>query len=535
MNITTPESFADLAFPLAGIDLSRPFSDQRPREVWEGKWAASARSGVNVRGFDTAGRARGGARPGLARYPDAVVVASWVIQDLQQIVIHGSPGGDMQSSSSGRIVYLIAVSQGKVYYTTAGDDAWTEASNSSSSTPPLNFTGIVRSAPNNLKLYFADGTHWRVFDPETQTVSTWAATSGTLPVDEDDNTPRLICTWRGRTVLSGLLLDPHNWFMSKAGDPTNFNYAPSSAAPTDAVAGNNSPLGLIGDVITGLCPYSDDVLIFFGDHSVYMMRGDPMAGGSIDLISDVIGGAWGIPWCKDPYGTVYFVSNQMGIYALVPGDRPVRISQPVEQLLQDVNSGTHTFRLIWNDRFQGMHVFITPTAAAATATHLFWEQRTGAWWQDTFANKNHNPLCCAIFDGNLPDDRVALIGSWDGYVRSVSADAEDDDGEDIESSVVVGPLMTKDLDDVLFKEMQGVLGEDSGDVDFEIFTGNTAEKALTNDPAVSGTWRSGRNPSNLVRRSGHALYVKLSATNPWSFEGARAVIAGKGKVRRRGI
>ena len=40
---------------------------------------------------------------------------------------------------------------------------------------------------------------------------------------------------------------------------------------------------LIGDTITSMCPYNDDILIFFGDHTIYMMRGDPLANGQIDL------------------------------------------------------------------------------------------------------------------------------------------------------------------------------------------------------------------------------------------------------------
>lgn len=520
-----PESFADLHYPVGGIDLSRPF-DRQPR--------GTTPDAINARCHDVAANsARGGSRSGLDRYVADAVVAGWLVQEINTLTVHGEPGEDMQTSSAGRIVYLVSVSQGDVYYTTAGDDTWTLATNNTGNTPPLNFTGIVRSAPNNLKLYFADGVNWVYFDPRTQSVETWEATFGALPVDSDDNTPRLICTWRGRTVLSGLIEDPHNWFMSKAGDAHDFDYAPESASPVDAVAGNNSPLGLIGDVITGLCPYSDDVLIFFGDHSIWMMRGDPMHGGSLDLVSDVIGGAWGIPWAKDPYGNVFFVSNLMGIYMLVPGSRPQRISQPVEQLIQNVNSGTHTFRLVWNDRFQGMHFFITPTAQAAPAIHLFWEQRTGAWWKDQFADKNMNPLCCTVFDGNRPDDRVALIGSWDGYVRSVSADAADDDGQDITSSVLFGPILTAEMDEVLFKDLQAVLGETSGDVTYEVMVGRTAEAALESTPIASGTLISGRNPTTPIRRSAHAMYIKLTSTVPWSFEMIRARVEGKGKIRRR--
>lgn len=539
--IVSAESFADLKFPLAGIDLSLAYGRQSPRKMLGREdWGMTTPEGVNVRAFEAAtNRMRGGSREGLVKYISAQVASlAWVIQELNQVTVEGTPSGSMQTSASGRIVYLVAVSQGLPYWTTAGQSTWTASSNTTGSSPPLNATGIVRSAVNNLKLFFVDGINSRYWDPADQTIKTWTATAGTLPIDGSNNRPRLICTWRGRTVLSGVLEDPQNWFMSAVNDPFDYDYAPSSPSATDAVAGNLSPLGLIGDVVTGLCPYSDDVLMVFGDHSIYAIRGDPLGGGSVDLVSDIIGAAWGQAWCKDPYGSIWFVSNRMGIYTLTPGSGPpVRVSQQIEQIVGDVNTGANTIRLAWNDRFQGLHVFITPTAnaaAGANAFHLFYEARTGGWWKDTFANRNHNPLCVLTYDGNLPTDRAVLLGSWDGYVRNFSTTATKDDGTAIASSVVFGPLLTKDLDAVLFKDMQAVLGADSGDVTYAVHEGATAELALESTAILTGTFAAGRNHTTPIRRRGYALWVKITSTNQWAMEAIRIRIEGKGKVARRG-
>ncbi len=403
-------------------------------------------------------------------------------------------------------------------------------------TPPLVTTGVIRSAVNNQKLWFADGAHWCYYDAKTNKIKPWIASAGTLPGDNmtPKDFPRLICTWRGRTVLSGIINDPQNWFMSAVSDPTNFDYAPFNISPAQAVCGNASPLGLIGDVVTALIPYRDDTLILGGDHTIWQFSGDPMSGGQIDLISDAIGMAWGIPWCKGPDGTLYFVSNRTGIYAMQPGQGPPqRISQQIEQLLIPIDTGLNTIRLIWDDRFQGLHVFVTLTSAAASCNHFFWEQRAGAWWQDHFDNNNHNPLCCCVFDGNQANDRRPVIGSWDGYVRTIDPTALDDDGTPILSAVVIGPLLTKDMDDVLMKDIQAALGATSGQVSYAVFVGQTAEIALASNPVSMGTWHSGRNVNNYVRMAGHAVYVKITASNPWALEHIRARIAGQGKVRKR--
>jgi hypothetical protein len=528
-----PDQLKDLHFPKSGLDISMAFSAQPNRPAWNGEYARTTPLGVNVRGWEPlTGRIRGGSRTGLRKYiPLTPGNITWITQELNLIVRDGS--GAVQPSQSGRVVTLVAVSQGNVFGTQPGGTTWTEATNLTVNTPPLNISGLVYSSANNQKLWFVDGTHYCVFDPTANTVSAWTASQGTMPVDSAGNTARLICTWRGRQVLSGLVLDPQNWFMSAVSDPTNWNYNPISITPTQAIAGNKSPLGFIGDVVTTLIPYTDDVLVFGGDHTIYMMQGDPMAGGQIDLVSDAIGMAWGIPWCKDPYGNIYFVSNKTGIYTLVPGQQPQRISQPIEQLLHQIDTGANGIRLLWSDRFQGLHVFVTLLANPAPTIHFFYEVRSGAWWTDVFANSNHNPLCCVTLDGNTPGDRVPLIGSWDGYVRAIDS-AANDDGTPIYSSTLIGPLLTTDLDDMMLYDMQAILGETSAAVNYAVFVGSSAEHALANPPVATGTWQPGRNLDTFVRRAGHAIYVQLSSSSQWAMEAIRCRLGTLGKVRRRG-
>ena len=534
------EDFVDLHFPKAGVDLSAGFGKQPNRPAAEGVWSRTTPVGVNVRSYDpTLNRSRGGSRPGLARYINAQVAGRYfVVQRLA--ILSGSdlpgPGGSVvvQSSQSGRVVTIVAVSRGRVFTAVPGGTTWTEATNATPEVPPLNFTGVLFSAVNVQKLWFADGINYVYFDPLTNTVKDWVATAGELPRDAANNFPRLICTWRGRTVLSGLLDDPTGWFMSRISVPTDFDYSPNEVSPDQAVAGSNAPQGLLGDPITSLVPYSDDVLIFGGDHTIHLMRGDPMAGGQIDLVTDQIGFAFGEPWCRDPEGVIYFFSNRGSVFAMTPGSQPVRIGQPIEQLSQAVNTGDYTVRMAWDDRFQGFHTFVTPTADNTGATHFFYEKRSGAWWTDTFRNPDHDPLTVCVLDGNRPEDRVPLLGSWDGYVRAVDRDAVKDDGFYIDSEVWIGPLLTKDMDDVLMKDVQALLGAASGDVTYAIHVGRTAEEALESTAVSTGTFAAGRNNVSFVRRSGHALYVKLTSTNRWAMEQIRVRLATTGKVRRRG-
>jgi hypothetical protein len=543
-------------FPVAGIDRSRAFSDQQPRPLPQGQWDLTGQIqnvpgvgpqpvaedvygrttylGVNVQGFEaTTDRRRGGSRPGLSKYiPQAVLnVPDWALQHLGRVTTTGTTV--TQPNQFGRQVWLVPVSQGNVAYAQAGDLTWTPANNATGNTPPLSLTGIVRSAANGQKLWFADGTNWCYFDPATGTVYLWKATAGTLPVDSQNNKPKLICNWRGRIVLAGWFKMPQAIYMSATDDPTDWDLARLNYSPSQAFATTVGPQNSPGSVVTALMPFNDDVLVIGCDHELWMVNGDPQAGGQISRITDAIGVAPGLAFTMDPYGTLYFVSNKMGIYSMVPGQLPQRISQPIENLIQDVNTGTNGIVCVWDDRFQGVRIYITPLDQPRATVHYFWEARTGAWWQVVHANPLHNPLCAIDFDGNTSTDRTVVVGSWDGYVRFVDKAAVDDDGTPISSEVWLGPILSKTFDDMRVDELVVDLGETSGPLQWSIHPGLTAEAALTAAPVETGAFVGGRNAADPVRVNAHALYLRYYASGAWSHERTRLRVTEKGPLTGR--
>ena len=526
------DNYHDILFQVKGINTSMAFGQQP---------AGTTPEGVNCRAYDALDRQRGGSRPGFSKFISTRVNSANAVQLLDYIpdtTIY-SPG-NAEKMNANRTIRLFAVAGGVAYYGFNG--SWTTATLAAAPNAPTlsSSVAVMRSAYNSLVLFMVDGTNYNYYSTPINTLFKWTATAGTLPVDTNSKPARLICTWRARTVLSGLPGDPNNWFMSAVyqgegvGGGIDWDYAPATTTVTQAVSGNNAPAGLCSDIITALVPYSDDILLLGGDHTIWAMNGDPMNGGRIDLVSDRVGMAWGDAWCKDPFGTVYFMSNQGNIYTMVPGQKPVKLSQAIDNLLTVLEMDEINVRLQWDENLQGFHVYTTPLATAAVCTHYFWERRTGAWWKDEFANVSHNPLTCVNFDGNSPSDRVSLFGGWDGYVRGWDVGVADDDGYDIASSVVLGPMLTASFDDLNLKDMQAVMGEESGEVTFEVFVGRTAEEALSSEAVVTGVFDASRNLTTPVRRAGHAIYIRLSSTNQWAMEGIRTLLANGNKVRRRG-
>lgn len=537
---TLPEETRDVHFPSAGVDGSVAFGRQPNRPIGaRGQYRRTCASAMNVQSIDPETRRnRGGSRGGLNRFVHEPVAGEpFIIQDLASIA--AIEEGSMQVSNSGRVVTAVAVSEGRIFYANAGDDDWTEATNNTGQTPPLRFSGVLFSTPLQQKLWFVDRLNSVVFNPSLGTVENWLATAGEFPVDSDNNLPRLVETWRGRIVLSGLLKDPQNIFMSRVDTPRDFDYSPEEPSALQAVALNiPDGLGLIGDVVTGLVPYTDDLLIVLCDGSLRIIRGDPQAGGQVDTISRSMGAAWGRAWARDQSGNIYFFSNHCSVCILVPGQMPQIISQPIDHLLRNVNTGDNSIRLLWDERNKKLKVFITSLDSPnPDDVHYQWEQRTGAWFPFQYADPNHNPLCCCTFDGNDPEDRVPLIGSWDGVVRTISEEATTDDGTRIDSNVLIGPFMSKGGGKLNVRDALPTMGLSSNPVYVDVLIGDSPEQALASTPKETVTWYPGRGLSNYMNWSAHAFFLRVRSRptipNQWAMESAQITLRDLGKVQRR--
>lgn len=535
-----PEEEKIVHFPAAGVDGSMAFGRQPNRPIGaKGQYRRSCVSAVNVQSIDPETRRnRGGQRGGLGRFIAGPVAGErFIVQDLTSIAAIEEPS--VQVSNSGRVVTSVAVSEGRIFAANAGDLDWVEATNNTGLTPPLRFSGVMFSTPNQQKLWFVDRINKAVYNPATNSVDPWTLTAGIFPVDADGNLPRLIETWRGRILLAGLLKDPQNIFMSRVDGPLDFDYAPLSPSALDAVALNvPDGLGLIGDVVTGLIPYTDDLLIIGCDGSLRIIRGDPLAGGQADTISRSMGMAWGRAWARDQSGNIYFFSNHCSVCILVPGQQPQIISQPIDHLLRNINTGDNSIRLLWDERNKKLKVFVTSLDGPnADDTHYQWEQRTGAWFPFQYANPDHNPLCCCTFDGNGPTDRVPLIGSWDGVVRTLDESATTDDGKRIDSNVVIGPFVAKDAGQLTIRDALPIMGMNSNAVKYEVLVGRSPEEALASTPVETGTWQPGRGFSSYLNWKGHAIYFRISSLpkipNFWSMESVRVTLRDRGRISAR--
>jgi len=433
------------------------------------------------------------------------------------------------TNPSARKENLLVVSGGNLYRSNDSLDGFATPTNGSSA---FQNNVLVSATEAYQKVYFTDGTAsgYKVLDLSTNVVNTWSTSAGALPIGSTDTTLgcRFGVLYRGRVVLSGLQEEPQNWFMSKSGDPTNWDYAPSTSTSTQAVAGNNSNAGELGDVLTALAPFQDDILLMGGAKSLWIMRGDPAAGGLIDNVSRQTGIVGQQAWCFDNTGIFYFFGPN-GLYRMSPGNsEPELISRGrLDKTFSDIDTAIYNVALVYDNYWQGVHIFQTALSApSSTVYHYFWDQRTDSFWRDTYPS-TIGPSCIHLFQSVQSSKRGVLLGGYDGYLRAFDASAMGDDGTAIESYAQFTPQAPGDiLAASRLDDLHLVMGNGSGNTTFKLFTGNTIEDAVSN--AQSGSPRfvrsitDGGRSTAMRNRIAQSAFIPLlyqsSVSDTWAFE-----------------
>jgi hypothetical protein len=423
-----------------------------------------------------------------------------------------------------RITYLVAVINGSVYLSNDGSLA---------ALYPLRLTyfahgGRVSMAAAFGKVYICDGVNQpQVLNLKTLGLSSHVATVGTVPT-----TPKIVAVWRGRVLYSGVPGDEQNIFASRAGSPDDWQDAQQDR--NSAWALNAATAGAIGQPVLAMVPYQDDVLIVGCDHATYSIVGDPAAGGTVTTAAESVGWLSNTGWCQDEAGRILFAGTG-GIYRMSAAGAPANLSaERVNEVFRDVDRSSTWVSLAYDRDNHGCWIFLTPRYESGTLpTHYWYDARTEGFFPMQFGLEAQDPTAAIVFDGDLPTDRVLLLGGRDGYVRQTDDAATTDDGETINSHALIGPQRPGGFyAETQISAWECVLGTGTTALTAEVLMGASPEEASAATPGALQTFDAGgRRPRILTRYRANAFFLKLSGTLPWQFEGAQAVAAGGGSLR----
>jgi hypothetical protein len=347
-------------------------------------------------------------------------------------------------------------------------------------------------------------------------------TSGAMP-----EKAYLGCLYRGRCVLSGNPNYPYQWYMSRQANPWDWAYTANDAQ--SPVAGQDADAGEMGDIITALIPYSDEYLIFGCINSIWVLKGDPAEGGTLQEV-DLTKGIFGArSWCFDGDRNLYFASSS-GIHVLPVGFNPIKnITKSVlPNIFTDlsVNSDTHRVLLGYDPIRDGVLITITTLATGANICYYYDIAKKG------FFPESYPDSCgvYSMFYYNAVDPTYSglLLGSTDGFIRTHDDSSKNDESTNssvaIDANVLLPIIETPDnTNKVKLVSTTVVLSggassgtySDSNSATIEVYTGNSAEEVLESfndgDTPLQSDVVTGPGKANRIRNraTGNAIAINI--------------------------
>lgn len=356
--------------------------------------------------------------------------------------------------------------------------------------------------------------------------------AGTMPTKA-----YLVAVYRGRVVLAGNPIYPNQWYMAKVADPFDWLYGADD--PMSAVAGNNADAGQCPDIVRSLISFHDDYLIFGCASTIWILRGDPVSGGSLDNLSDTTGIFGSDSWCFDDARNLYFWGSG-GIYEIKADFSGIR--NLTEMVLPDIindegaDPSTHRITMAYDKKRHGIVVAITLLSDGSNSNY-FYSFKTKGFYPESYPDEC-GPYSLFYYDANDTAYADLLVGSKDGYIRKFLSTAKDDDvggSDDAISSYVTYPITQLGeidkrgkLSELVFDLAGGASGGDFSDTDgvsWELHKGDDAETVLEDIRDGATAWTSGtlsgtgRKNKLRPRMKGAYLGLKLynsTASETWA-------------------
>lgn len=504
-------------FPIQGCVRRFSYANQPP---------TSTPNALNIRPESVAQlRYRGGSRPGLSKTFAQVLGSGARINALEWVSWVNSTTHVLDHQ-------LVAASNGTLYKDVAG----TLTSVASGALG----TSYTQGVDIGQKLYFADwsgtGGTVKVFDPSANTIGALSATAGTPPTY-----CKLVSKFRGRLVLAGDRADPHIWYMSRVGDPTDWDYSIEDDTAV-AVSGALSEAFKVGEAITAIIPSSDMCLLFGCTNSLWLLRGDPAYGGQIDNLSNTVGVLDAGAWCKTPENIVVFMTYD-GLYMTFAGcddkARPQSLSRErIPEELLNIDISTTQVLLEYDTFSRGVHIFLSPKSGSTAASHWYFDWENKGFWPITLPGAMQ-PSSIRAARAVGSDQSTVYLGCLDGYVRNFDTDAADDDGTSFESYLDLGPIgMGQGFRNNCIDMITGAPGSGSGDIHWHLRAGHSPQDAFERDYLSTqhtrkGVWYAGQSPKRShPRLTGSDFFIRLRhPENQWTVERVGVTLSERGMAR----
>lgn len=377
----------------------------------------------------------------------------------------------------------------------------------------------------------------KTYTPSTNVVSQIDTTSDVDSTNALGSPPaacRMIAEYRDRLVLA----DGNNWYMSRQGTMTDWAYGANPNDPGKAIAGTVAEAGKPPTEITALIAWRDDMMIFGTASRVFRLRGDPAYGGTLLPVSgDPVGIVGPAAWCVLPSGELYFLAR-IGLYRMLGEGAPEPVSAQLPHELSNIDAGKHA-QMLHDPQENRIYIFLSADERGGGTKRVHWmyDLNFGGFWPFTLP-QNFDPLSTVRSNGFFTTLQQVVMGGRDGTLRVFDRHARTDEGNDIASFAVLGPLRGAAAIDVDagLDQISAACGEESEDCTLRVFAGRTPEAALrsaarNSDPPWSGTLTRGLNTGKYPRVRGQAFCLRAAAAaGQWSLHETQILLRQLGRT-----
>lgn len=411
----------------------------------------------------------------------------------------------------------LMIARGGTLYRHTSGTSFTAVSGSAVST-----SRNVQAASYGSKLYVANDTNPGVYTYSGHGWANWSSevTAGTVPTS-----CRLICEWDTRAVLAGDPANPNVINFSRMDDWNDWDYAELDRGAAQAFS--------INEPTTCLIPHNRQCLIVGTAHSMWIFRGNPMQGGTLEKMAHVVGPINQTAWCKTADDWTYMLTRD-GLYRMPPGcgAPPESVSRErIPESLLGLDGVAYKGYLAYDVRFRGIHIYVE----GATPQRFWFDVEDGGFWPVTSPGSSilsiyrYGPIETANVSG-------VLIGTSSNLVR---LDRTATLGGSDKAYVVIGPIrvstspLWKNRMDEAVTILGDVTDDTTGTLDFHLAGSAEAAGNLPTDRSYSTTIGALINsPRCYPMQAGHALVLKYSqglTSKVWAFEELSAVLTSCGR------
>lgn len=332
-----------------------------------------------------------------------------------------------------------------------------------------------------------------------------------------------------RLVLAGDTTDQQIVYLSRSGNAFyDFDYALTDSAAAVALS--------FKEPVTALLSHTRDCMLVGMTDSLDVVRGTETGAMLIETLSHEVGPLMQSAWCHDATGRMWMFTRD-GLYTMQAGcgdavESVSRESLPGELIAVDPGEGDKV-SLCYDHRWRLLHIIVN------------FNSGTDLWYAYDIDGKGFWPLSSS-YTWNLavPIKRSSTTAKSGTVLLDTSNGVYQLDrgsSESVSSYIAYGPLRLSNENSIgVLVDISATLCAGSGDIDYEIFGGHSAEEAYAKMVAetpidFSGRWTiEGCSYHDQPRVGDYCVYIKIkTVSGDWSLEEIVCAMQNRG-LRRAG-